>query len=95
MKPVKYGEEHKGYDDHEKDSFENCKYCRIQAVFANSSILEYLSHEKGCKRDIKEHPLVKSESTEMKTEVKTEVKVEPFKKFESRKQDGIHLITRF
>ena len=171
MKPVKYGEEHKGYDDHEKDSSENCKYCRIQAVFANSSILEHLSHEKGCKRDIKdnirpalkdinrnkkchfcdrmfsfkksldrhieavhggkkpfkckicdqcfpqinglcdhvklvqdvidlitikdfEHPLVKSESTEMKTEVKIEVKVEPFKKFESREQDGIDLITR-
>ena len=50
MKPVKY-------DDHEneKDSSENCKYCQIQEVFANSPILEHLSHEKGCKRDVKDN----------------------------------------
>ena len=57
MEPVKYGQELKGHDDHEneKDSSENCKYCQIQAVFANSPILEHLSHEKGCKRDIKDN----------------------------------------
>ena len=30
-----------------------CKYCKIKEVFANSPVLQHLSHERGCKRNTK------------------------------------------
>lgn len=31
-----------------------CKYCKIKEVFANSPVLQHLSHERGCKHNTKD-----------------------------------------
>ena len=58
-------------DENENDSSEDCKYCKIQAVFADSPILKHLNHEIGCKRDIKDNkrPTLKKSNQEQKCHI--------------------------
>ena len=73
MEHVKYGEELEANDAHinEKDSSEDCKYCKIKAVYADSPILEHLNHKIGCKCGIKDNirPALKNRNQDKKCHI--------------------------